>query len=294
MRIAITGSSGLVGSALVSTLVNVGHQVVCLRRPVDWDPDKGVMDPAILAGASAVVHLAGENIAAGRWTARRKERIRNSRVAGTRLVAQTIAGMNPPPEVLVSASAIGYYGNRGAELLREESPPGSGFLPSVCREWEAATDTATRKGIRVVHLRTGLVLSKKGGALPRMLLPFKFGVGGRIGSGEQYWSWISLDDLVNGIVHCLHAATLHGPVNMVAPTPVTNLEFTKTLGRVLGRPTVFPMPAAAARLALGEMADELLLASARVEPAKLLASRFVFRHKQLESALRELLRGTGN
>ena len=197
--------------------------------------------------------------------------------------------MDPPPQVLVSGSAIGYYGDRGSEVLREESGPGTGFLPQVCRQWEAATDAATRKGVRVVHLRTGLVLSGKGGALGKMLLPFKMGLGGKIGSGDQYWSWISIDDLCAAIIHCIQAASLRGPVNMVSPSPVTNLEFTKALGRVLGRPTLFPMPAFAARIALGEMADALLLAGARVEPAKLLASRFVFRHTDLESALRQVL-----
>jgi hypothetical protein len=246
------------------------------------------VDTSALSGADAIVHLAGENIASGRWTAARKERIRDSRVNGTRLIAESIARMDRPPQVLISASAIGYYGDCGRELLREESPAGAGFLAEVCRQWEAATDAATRKGVRVVHLRTGIVLSAKGGAMGKMLLPFKLGLGGKIGSGDQYWSWISLDDVSGAIVHCIQAAGLHGPVNIVSPSPVTNFEFTKTLGRVLGRPTVFPIPAFAARLALGEMADPLLLASARVEPAKLLASRFVFRHRELEPTLRYL------
>ncbi len=192
----------------------------------------------------------------------------------------------------MSASAIGYYGDRGSELLREQSPPGTGFLPDVCRQWEAATDAATRKGIRVVHLRTGIVLSGKGGALRKMLLPFKLGVGGKIGSGEQYWSWISIDDHCAAILHCIQASSLHGPVNSVSPSPVTNLEFTKALGRVLGRPVIFPLPAFAARLVLGEMSDPLLLASARIEPSKLMASRFIFRHKDPEPALRYVLSKT--
>lgn len=237
-----------------------------------------------------MVHLAGENIAAGRWTAARKARILDSRVKGTRLIAETFAKLERPPKVLISASATGYYGCRGNEVLREESSPGTGFLADVCRKWEAATDAATRKGTRVVHLRTGLVLSGNGGALGKMLLPFKLGIGGRVGSGEQYWSWISLDDLCAAILHSIEAQSLHGPVNMVSPSPATNLEFTKALGRVLSRPTVFPVPAFAARLALGEMADELLLCSARVEPTKLLASRFGFKHKDLEATLRDLLR----
>ena len=290
MRIAVTGSTGLIGSALVTMLTNGGHEVVRMRRPAEWDPDAGTVNASVLNGVDAVVHLAGENIAAGRWTATRKTRIRDSRVKGTKLIAETFGKMGKRPQVLVSASAIGYYGDRGAEVLREDSSPGHGFLADVCRQWEAATDTATRNGIRVVHLRTGIVLSEKGGALKQMLLPFKIGLGGRIGSGDQYWSWILLDDLTSAIVHCIQASGLHGAVNTVSPSPVTNLEFTKVLGRVLSRPTIFPLPAFATRFAFGEMADALLLASARVEPTKLLASRFIFRHKDLESALREILR----
>src|SRR6266702_3844529 len=286
MKIAVTGSTGLVGSALIPLLESAGHEVVRLKRPAQWDPETGVADPSAFGGVDAVVHLAGENIAGGRWTAARKERILNSRVKGTKLIAETLGNLPKPPQVLVSASAIGYYGDRGSELLREQSPPGTGFLPDVCRQWEAATDAATRKGIRVVHLRTGIVLSGKGGALKQMLLPFKIGLGGRIGSGDQYWSWILLDDLTSAIVHCIQASGVHGAVNTVSPSPVTNLEFTKVLGRVLSRPTIFPLPAFATRFAFGEMADALLLASARVEPTKLLASRFIFRQKDLEAALR--------
>ena len=293
MRIALTGSSGLVGSALVSSLQSAGHEVVRLKRPEQWDPDSGTIDSSVLSGSDAVVHLAGENIASGKWTAARKQRIHDSRVNGTKLIAETISRIDPPPRVLVSASATGYYGNRGSKVLREESPSGRGFLSEVCRQWEAATVAATRKGVRVVHLRTGLVLSTHGGALGKMLLPFKFGLAGKIGSGNQYWSWISLDDVCGIIVHCIQAAGLHGPVNTVSPSPVTNLQFTKTLGRVLGRPTLFPLPAFAARLAFGEMADALLLSSARVEPTKLIASRFVFKHKELEPTLRYLLDNEG-
>ena len=290
MRIAVTGSSGLVGSALVSSLENTGHDVVRLKRPDHWDLETRTVNTSAFSGANAVVHLAGENIASGRWTAARKARIRDSRTIGTKLIAETISRIDPPPHVLVSASAIGYYGDRGDELLREDSPSGTGFLADVCRQWESATDAATRKGIRVVHLRIGLVLSAKGGAMAKMLLPFKFGVGGKIGSGHQYWSWISLDDLCAVIVHCIDASGLHGPVNGVSPSPVTNLEFTKTLGRVLGRPTIFPLPAFAARLVLGEMADALVLSSARVEPSKLIASRFVYKNKELEPTLKYLLK----
>jgi uncharacterized protein (TIGR01777 family) len=288
MKIAVTGSSGLIGSAFVSLLKNNGHDAVSLKRPGQWDPENRKADPLAFSGVQAVVHLAGENIAS-RWTSAQKQRILDSRVKGTRLIAETISKLDRPPDVLVSGSAIGYYGNRGNETLKEESSSGSGFLADVCRQWEAATDAATRKGIRVVHLRTGLVLSGNGGAMAKMLLPFKLGAGGKIGSGDQYWSWISIDDVCSAILHCIQAAALHGPVNLVSPAPVTNLEFTKTLGRVLGRPTMFPMPAFAARLAFGEMADELLLSSARVEPAKLLGTRFVFKHRELEPALRYLL-----
>ncbi len=289
MKIAVTGSSGLVGSALASSLIDSGHDVVRLKRPTQWDPDTGTADPSAFLGVNAIIHLAGENISSGRWTAARKQRIRDSRVKGTNLIAETIARMDAPPQVLVSASAIGYYGDRGDELLREESPPGTGFLADVCREWEAATNAATRKGIRVVHLRTGIALSPKGGALAKMLVPFKLGIGGKIGAGNQYWSWVSLNDVCAAIIHCLQASGVHGAVNVVSPSPVTNIEFTKTLGRVLGRPTISPMPAFAARLALGEMADALLLASARVEPAKLVASRFAFKDRELEPTLRSLL-----
>jgi hypothetical protein len=290
MKIAVTGSTGLVGSALVPPLESQGHNVIRLARPLHWDIENGVVYSAIFNGVDAVVHLAGENIAGGRWTSRRKARIRDSRVKGTKLISETLAKMEKPPQVLVSASAIGYYGDRGDEVLREDSPPGSGFLADVCRQWESATDAATRKGIRVVHLRTGLVLSEHGGALRQMLLPFKMGIGGKVGSGKQYWSWIALSDLTAAIVHCIQAAGLHGPVNIVSPLPATNLEFTKALGRALHRPTIFPLPAFAARLVLGEMADALLLASARVEPAKLVASRFVFRFKDLDTTLANLLK----
>jgi uncharacterized protein (TIGR01777 family) len=290
MKIAVTGATGLIGSALLPSLNRGGDEVVALRRPNDWNPEKGTVSLAVFRGIDAVVHLAGESIAGGRWTQARKTRILESRVKGTKLIAETIAGIEARPSVLISASAIGYYGDRGSELLREESGPGVGFLSDVCKQWEAATDAAVRKGIRVVHIRTGLVLSKNGGALPRMLLPFKLGIGGRIGSGNQYWSWISLRDVCAAIQHCLQSAALHGAVNLVSPSPATNIEFTKTLGRVLGRPTIFPLPASAARLALGEMSEPLLLASARVEPAKLQASRFVFRDRDLRTTLEQLLR----
>jgi uncharacterized protein (TIGR01777 family) len=248
-----------------------------------------VIDSAKLEGLDAVVHLAGENIAEGSWTAEKKARIRDSRVKGTRLVSKALAGLNQKPRVLVCASAIGFYGDRGAEILTEQSPAGSGFLADVCQEWEAATEPAAQAGIRVVNMRIGIVLTPRGGALQKMLLPFKFGVGGVMGDGRQYWSWVSIDDVIGAIYHAITNDALSGPVNAVAPRAATNAEFTKTLGRVLSRPTLFPMPAFLARLALGEMADALLLASTRVEPARLLNSGYSFRHADLEGALRFLL-----
>ena len=297
MNILVTGASGFIGSALMPVLVSGGHRVTRLVRAqprpgqveVHWDPAVGTVDMAGLEGMGAVVHLAGENLAAGRWTAERKVRIRESRVKGTQVLCEALARLAQPPNVLVCASAIGYYGERGEEVLREESPPGSGFLAEVCRAWEAAAAAAVHKGVRVVHLRTGVVLSPAGGALAKMLTPFKMGIGGKLGSGRQYMSWIALDDMLGVISHVLATTTLQGPVNAVAPHPVTNREFTTTLGRVLSRPTLFPMPAFAARLAFGEMADELLLASTRVEPARLLASGYQFRHPQLEGALRHMV-----
>lgn len=295
MKILVTGATGLVGSALTSSLAVGGHDVVRLGRTaseagdVRWDPEGGVLDAGALEGVDGVVHLAGENIATGRWTAEKKRRIRESRVRGTRLLAETLAGLERSPRVLVSASAIGYYGDRGDEELRETSSAGAGFLSDVCREWEAATEAAQGKGIRVVHARLGVVLSTGGGALAKMLTPFKLGAGGIIGNGRQYMSWITLDDTVAAVSHLLATDSVDGPVNVVAPGTVTNHEFTKTLGRVLRRPTLFPMPAFAARLAFGEMADALLLASTRVKPAALLESGYAFRHDSLEEGLRHVI-----
>lgn len=295
MHVATTGSGGLVGSALVNFLHATGHRTLRLVRGVpgegqaSWDPSRGTVDTGALEGVDAVVHLAGENIAAARWTPAQKQRIYSSRVDGTRLLSQTLAGLEQPPKIFISASAIGYYGNRGDEVLDEASSPGEGFLAQTACDWEAATQPAAKARIRVVLLRFGMILSVHGGALAKMLTPFRLGFGGRVGDGRQFWSWISLDDAVGAIHHALTSEPLSGPVNAVAPQPVTNLEFTKTLGRVLSRPTLFPMPAAAARLALGEMADELLLSSARVQPARLQQSGYPFRHPTLEVALRDLL-----
>jgi uncharacterized protein len=302
MKVLVSGSSGLVGSALLPALGGAGHQIVRLVRSrprpgeasILWDPSAGRLDVAGLEGLDAVVHLAGESVASGRWTSGKKARIRDSRVGGTKLLSESIARTSRPPRVLVCASAIGYYGNRGDEVLLEDSPPGNDFLAEVCRAWEAAAEPATRKGLRVVPLRFGVILSGAGGALAKMLPPFRLGLGGVLGSGRQYMSWISIDDAVGAILHALATEPLRGPVNAVAPQAVTNLVFTKTLGRVLSRPTIVPMPAFAARAAFGEMADALLLSSARVEPARLKATAYRFRHPDLEGALRHLLSPGGN
>ena len=294
MRVLMTGSSGLIGQALLSFLTTNGHTVVRLTRSpatgrhILWNPDAGTVNTDDLEDFGAIVHLAGETIV-GRWTPEKKARILESRTKGTRLLCESLAHLRSRPIVLVSASAIGYYGDRGDQVLDEESSAGSLFLSEVAEAWEAGTEPAMRIGIRVVNLRIGFVLSKAGGGLAAMLLPFKLGIGGRVGCGLQYISWIALDDVVGAVSHALLSDTLRGPVNAVAPHPVTNLEFTKTLGRVLRRPTIFPLPAFAARLVLGEMANELLLASTRVNPSRLLASGYEFRFPDLPGALRHVL-----
>ena len=295
MKILVTGASGFIGTALVRHLAANGHEPLPLGRSrstanaVVWNPETGEIEVEKLAGIDAVIHLAGENIASGRWTAAKKQRLINSRLKGTHLIAETISKMARPPSVLVSASAVGYYGDRGNEILREESAPGRGFLADLCVQWEAATEPATRRGIRVVHPRLGIVLARHGGVLGKMLLPFKLGVGGKVGSGNQYMSWIALEDLCSILLYCAQTSNLHGPVNAVTPNPVTNLEFTKALGNALSRPTIFPLPAFVARTALGEMADELLLYSARVEPRKLNNLHFGFRHSELGAALKGIV-----
>jgi uncharacterized protein len=293
MEIAVSGASGLIGSALVQALTQAGHRVARLVRTqpgpdspdIYWNPETAYVDTTKLDGKQAVVHLAGETIAE-RWSPAKKARIQSSRARGTQLMAEAVRQVADAPQVFISASAIGYYGDRGAEILREDSAPGKGFLADVCRDWEGSTEVASRAGIRVVHLRTGIVLSTKGGALAKMLPPFRMGAGGKIGSGKQYMSWIALDDHVGAIQHIIANASLQGAVNLVAPNPVTNLEFTKTLGKVLSRPTVAPLPAFAVKLMFGEMGEDLLLASQRVEPAKLKESGYCFRHPLLEEALR--------
>jgi uncharacterized protein (TIGR01777 family) len=297
MNILVSGSHGLIGSALLPALRAKGQTVIRLVRapssPADgvpWDPARGSIDAARLAGLDAVIHLAGEDISGGRWTPERKARIRDSRVRGTRLLAESLGGLPRPPRVLLSASAVGYYGHRGDMVLREEDPPGTGFLADLCREWEAAAEPARRAGIRVVYLRTGVVLSPAGGALAKILPIFRLGLGGPIGSGRQYMSWISIDDVVGALQHLLADGSLAGAVNLVAPGPVTNAEFTRALGQALSRPTMIPVPAGALRALFGEMADDALLSSTRAEPGRLLASGYAFHFPEVGGALRHLLR----
>lgn len=294
LKIAVSGASGLVGSALVPFLTAGGHSVLRLtRRPagkgeVSWDPEGGRIEAEKLEGLDAVVHLAGESIAAGRWSAARKARIRESRVRGTRLIAETLRGLKRRPAVLVCASAIGFYGDR-PEPVEESSPPGEGFLAGVCREWEAAAAPAAAAGVRTVHLRFGIVLSPAGGALAKMLPPFKLGAGGPVGSGRQAMSWVAIDDVLGAVHFAIQRDVLSGPVNVTAPGAVSNREFGRTLGRVLGRPAFAPLPAFMARLLFGEMGRELLLEGARVRPARLQAAGFEFLYPDLEPALRHVL-----
>jgi uncharacterized protein (TIGR01777 family) len=300
MRFAVTGSTGLIGSALVSELRSAGHSVSRLvrqgryesptERLISWNPERGVIDAAALESHDAVVHLAGEPIF-GLWTQRRKARIRESRVRGTALLARTIAGLQKPPAALICASAMGYYGNRPAnEALDESSAKGHGFLSDVVAAWEEAAQPAVAAGTRVVNTRFSLVLTPKGGSLMAMLPLFRAGLAGKLGSGEQVWSWITLTDVIGGIRHALATTELRGPVNFATPHPVTNAEFTRVLGRVLNRPTFMAAPAFALKLALGEMAEELLLSGSRVVPRKLVESAYPFRHPELEVALQHLLK----
>ena len=293
-RILVSGVSGPIGVALLPSLASGGAQIVRLVRgtaknaeQISWEPLAPVSAAAV-SGFDAVIHLAGESVV-GRWTDAKKKAIRESRVLGTRNLATALAKSDAKPGVLVCASAVGYYGNRGDELLREESPSGRGFLPEVCREWEEASRIATEAGIRTVNIRIGLVLSAKGGALQKMLTPFKLGLGGRVGPGTQWWRWIHVDDIVGAIHHIIQTESLFGPVNLVAPSPVRNEEFTRSLASVLRRPAVFPVPAFAARLAMGEMAQELMLSSQRVVPEKLITSGYSFRFRELRAALEDLL-----
>ncbi len=295
MKILVAGSSGLIGTALCRRLERDRHAVVRLvRRPsargeVRWDPEAGELEQAALKGMEAVVHLGGANIAARRWTARVKDELRQSRVQTTELLAMRLAGLDAPPAALISASAIGIYGNRGDEVLDEESGPGAGFLAELGMAWEGASAAAAEAGIRVVHARLGVVISREGGALAKMLLPFRLGLGGKVGDGRQYVSWIGLEDAVAALMYAVKHDALRGPVNLTAPQSVTNAELTRTLGRVLRRPTRLPLPAWVAKLLLGELAEEGLLASQRVRPTRLLEAGFEFAYPELEGALRRAL-----
>ena len=301
MKVLVTGSSGLVGSELVGVLVKMGNQVARLVRSktssgyggseILWNPVARIVDLKQLEGFEAIIHLAGDPIAKGRWTPEKKASIRDSRVKGTRFLAESLAKLSHPPKLMACASAVGIYGSRGEEALNEESPPGTGFLAEVGQEWEKACEPASQRGFRVVNLRFGIILSPKGGALKLMLPPFQLGFGGPLGDGKQWMSWISIDDVVGVITTALTNESLRGPVNVVAPHPVTNEEFTKALGRILNRPTFFRMPAFAVRLLFGDMGNEALLASTRVEPKKLKYGGYRFRHPELELALRDLLGG---
>jgi hypothetical protein len=291
MKTLVTGSTGLVGRSLCAHLRQRGDEVLRLVRrapaaedEVQWDPTEGTCDAAAF-DVDAIVHLAGEGIASRRWSKGQMLKIRESRVAGTRLISEGAVRITRRPQVLVSASAVGFYGDRGDEVLNEDSERGAGFLADVCDDWELATDQAVRAGLRVVNPRIGMVLAEGGGALTKMLLPFKLGLGGRIGSGRQWMSWIQLEDLVRVLCAAIDDESLSGPVNAVTPHPVTNSEFTRALGRALRRPTLFPLPAFAARLVMGKMADELLLASARVTPAKLTQAGFEFHSPEIKAGL---------
>jgi uncharacterized protein len=294
-RYLVSGTSGPIGKALLPILQKRGRTTRLVRGAVTgddqirWDPARPLTAEQ-LEGFSAVIHLAGETIA-GRWNPAKKARIRDSRLQGTRNLAEALAKTSSPPGVFVCASAIGYYGNRGDEILREESAPGYDFLAEVCREWEAATQPAAQAGIRTVNTRFGVILSRDGGALPKMLPPFRMGVGGRIGDGRQWMSWVHISDVVGVIEHVLDKAGVSGPVNVVAPSPTTNAEFTRTLAAVLHRPAIFPLPAFAVRLAFGEMGEALLLGSQRVEPGKLRANGYEFQFSQLAPALASILQG---
>lgn len=296
-RFLVSGSSGLLGSALIASLKGAGARIARLARPstvrgtsdeerVPWDPTQP-LSPEAVSGFDAVIHLAGESIV-GRWTAGKKVRLRNSRIPTTTNLARALAQAKDKPGIFLSASAVGYYGNRGNEVLTEESDAGTGFTADMAQEWEKSSLPAAEAGVRTVQMRIGIVMAGNGGALPKMLPAFKLGLGGKLGDGRQWMSWIDLRDVIGAIQHMLRSDLLHGPVNLVAPRPVTNEEFSKTLGSVLSRPAVFPVPVFAARLAFGEMADELLLASQRVEPTKLISSGYPFRFPTLKQSLESL------
>jgi uncharacterized protein (TIGR01777 family) len=302
MKVLVSGSSGLIGSALCRSLRSDGHKLARLTRSgsksqtgdgaeaIRWEPPSGSLDLAAMENADALVHLAGASIAQGRWNAARKQLLRESRVDATRHLIAGLSHLKQKPRVVVSASAIGYYGDRRDEILTESSAPGTDFLAQLCREWEAAVAAAGELGVRTVMLRIGIVLDAHGGALPRIIMPFRFGAGGRLGSGKQWMSWIALEDVVGIIRFAIEHDDLRGPVNAVSPNPVTNREFTRSIAAILHRPALFPAPRFALRLALGEMADALLFSSQRVSPQKLLANKYPYRHPELRQALADILR----
>lgn len=296
MRILISGASGLIGGALSKAFADDDHEVFTLVRQelsdshaIYWKPSENRIDSSTLEGFDVVIHLGGANLANGRWTESRKQVLVDSRVRSTTLLAESIAGLTQKPNVFICASAIGYYGSRGAEELTEQSRRGEGFLADLTAQWEDAAQPAARAGIRTVNLRLGMVLAAEGGALAQMLTPFRLGIGGKLGSGEQYWSWVTLEDVVGLVKFAIETQQLSGPVNVVAPLPLTNKEFTRTLGNVLHRPTILPAPAFGLKLLLGEMAEEAILASQRVVPKKLQDFGYAFTHSDLASALRDLL-----
>ncbi len=294
MKILISGASGLIGNAIKLHFSKLGYQVIPLQRkepsrPPYWSIEKEIIDLGEHKSIDVVIHLAGENIAAGRWTKKKKEKIKNSRIKGTKLLCEYISTLKHRPKTLISASAIGYYGDRGDEELTEDSPKGSGFLAEVCECWENATQLALKSSIRVINMRLGMVLSPQGGALKKMLLPFKLGLGGIIGSGHQYISWIAIADVLGAIDYIITHEKLIGPINFVSPYPVTNKYFTKTLAKLLHRPSVVPLPSPVAKLFFGEMAKELLLSSTKVVPKKLIESGYPFKYSQLEDALKAIL-----
>jgi uncharacterized protein (TIGR01777 family) len=292
MKILVSGSHGLIGRALISSLGSTEHEVLRLVRStpkpgeIEWHPNQDTMDPGRLEGFDAIINLAGENVAGGRWTEEQKRKIHDSRVNGTHLLSEAMAKLAKRPQVFLCASATGFYGDRDDEVLDEHSDSGGGFLAGVCREWEKATEPAVSAGVRVVNLRFGVILAREGGMLSKLLTPFKMGMGGKVGSGKQMISWVALDDAVSATNLALNDETFRGPVNVVSPNPITNEVFTRTLGHVLSRPTALAMPAFAARLAFGEMADEMLLASQYVVPKRLTDAGFEFKYPQLEGALR--------
>jgi len=297
MNILVSGSHGLIGSSLIPYLRNLGHNVVRLQREkgledqssILWDPIGKTIDKEPLNDIDAVIHLAGENVGSGKWNSSKRAAIRESRIEGTQFLCQTVASLASPPQTFISASAVGYYGNRGDTLLRENSLPGDGFLSGVCQDWEAASNILKGSSTRLVNARIGVVMSLDGGALQKMVTPFKLGIGGRLGSGTQYISWISIDDVVQALFHLLVHTELEGAVNLVAPNSITNLELTKALGAALNRPTVIPMPEVAVRGIFGQMGEELLLFSTRVEPKKLSDTGFNFQHPSIEDALASLV-----